>query len=215
MRTRAAVVRLAVLLFILAGLAVVVAVFGSDAMGRWLNDAAESSWGPVAFVALYFLLVVLMLPGSLGTLAAGAVFGVWVGFGVAMTGATLGACAAFWIARNVGREGAMALIEGRAEMIDRLLEERGLLAITVLRLLPIVPFNALNYASGLSALKFRDYLIGTIVGMAPGTFVVANVADQADNPMSPGFVAAIATAVIMMVASIFAARKLQSTIGLS
>lgn len=215
MRTRAAIIRLAVFLVVLAGLAVSVAVFGADAMRDWLNGAAESSWGPVAFVALYFLLVVFMLPGSLGTLAAGAVFGLWVGFGVAMVGATLGACAAFWIARSVGREGATALIEGRAETVDRLLEERGLVAITVLRLLPIVPFNALNYASGLSGLKFRDYAIGTVVGMAPGTFVVANVADRADDPMSPGFAAALATAALLVVASIFAARRLQSNIGVS
>ena len=213
MKTRVAIIRLAVLLLVLATLAVSVAVFGVEAMEDWLNSAAESSWGPFAFVALYFLLVVIMLPGSLGTLAAGAVFGVWVGFGVAMAGAALGAFAAFWIARTVGREGALAVIEGRAEAIDQALEDRGLLAVTILRLLPIVPFNALNYAAGLSALKFRDYAIGTVVGMAPGTFVVANVADQADNPMSPGFVAAIATAVAMVVASLFATRRLQSAIG--
>ncbi len=213
MKTRVAIIRLAVLLLVLATLAVSVAVFGVEAMEDWLNSAAESSWGPFAFVALYFLLVVIMLPGSLGTLAAGAVFGVWVGFGVAMAGAALGAFAAFWIARTVGREGALAVIEGRAEAIDQALEDRGLLAVTILRLLPIVPFNALNYAAGLSALKFRDYAIGTVVGMAPGTFVVANVADQADNPMSPGFVAAIATAVAMVVASLFATRRLRSAIG--
>ena len=213
MKTRAAIIRLAVLLLVLATLAATAAVFGVDAMGDWLNGAAESSWGPIAFVALYFLLVVLMLPGSLGTLAAGAVFGVWAGFAVAMAGATLGACAAFWIARTVGREGALAIIEGRAEAIDRILADRGLVAITLLRLLPIVPFNALNYAAGLSGLKFRDYLIGTIVGMAPGTFVIANVADRADNPMSPGFVAAIVTAVLMTAASIFAARRLHSSIN--
>ncbi len=213
MKTRVAIIRLAVLLLVLATLAVSVAVFGVEAMEDWLNGAAESSWGPFAFVALYFLLVVIMLPGSLGTLAAGAVFGVWGGFGVAMAGAALGACAAFWIARTVGREGALAVIEGRAEVIDQALEDRGLLAVTILRLLPIVPFNALNYAAGLSALKFRDYAIGTVVGMAPGTFVVANVADQADNPMSPGFVAAIATAVAMVVASLFATRRLRSAIG--
>ncbi len=212
---RLAVIRLGIFLAVLAAAAVMVALYGADAMGDWLDSAADSAWGPVAFVALYVVLVVLMMPGSLGTVAAGAIFGAWLGFATALTGASIGACLAFVIARRIGREGALALTANRAPAVDRLLEERGLLAVIVLRLLPIVPFNALNYAAGLTGLRFGSYAIGTVIGMIPGTFIVAVLADRADNPMSPAFAAALGTAVVAFLASAVVANRLRARVDLT
>ncbi len=197
----------------LALAAIAVAVFGVDSMGEWLKEAAESPWGPVGFVLLYVLLVVLLVPGSLGTIAAGAVFGMWVGAAVALVGATIGASIAYAISRRVGREGASVLISGRVKGLDRWLSERGLLAMVVLRLLPVVPFNALNYAAGLSGIRPRHYLVGTVLGMIPGTLVVTAVADQADDPTSAGFATALTTAVVALIASIFAANRIRQLIA--
>ena len=205
----ASVVRLVALLLMLALMALAVAVFGVDSMGEWLQEAAESPWGPVGFVLLYIVLVVLLVPGSLGTIAAGAVFGMWVGAALALGGATIGASIAFAISRRIGRDGAAALISGRVEGVDRWLSERGFFAMVVLRLLPVVPFNALNYAAGLSGIRPRHYLVGTALGMIPGTLVVTAVADQADDPTSAGFVTALTTAVVALIASIFAANRLR------
>jgi len=211
---RLAIIRLALFLALLAVIAIAVAVFGVDSMSGWLESAAESPWGPATFVGLYVVFVVVMMPGSLGTVAAGVIFGAWLGFLTALIGATIGACLAFVIARNVGREGAMAVMAERSASIDRLLEERGLLAIVVLRLLPIVPFNALNYAAGLTGLRFSVYAVGTLLGMIPGTFVVALAADRADDPMSPAFAAALATAIFAFVASAAVANRLRAKVDL-
>lgn len=209
----ASVIRLVILLVLLALVALAVAIFGLDSMGKWLQEAAESPWGLVGFVLLYIVLVVLLVPGSLGTIAAGAVFGMWLGAAVALVGATIGASLAFAISRRVGREGASALISGRVKGLDRWLSERGLLAMVVLRLLPVVPFNALNYAAGLSGIRSRHYFVGTAIGMIPGTLVVTAVADQADDPMSAGFATALTTAVVALIASIFAANRIRQLIA--
>lgn len=209
----ASIVRLVVLLVVLALVALAVAVFGLENMGEWLRQAAESPWGPVGFVLVYIVLVVLLVPGSLGTIAAGAVFGMWVGAAVALVGATIGASIAFAISRRIGREGASALSSGRVAGLDRWLSERGLFAMVVLRLLPVVPFNALNYAAGLSGIRSRDYLVGTAFGMIPGTLVVTAVADQADDPTSAGFATALTTAVVALLASIIAANRVRQLIA--
>ncbi len=213
MNSRLAIIRLAVQLTLLASLAVALVLFGTDTTMEWLKSAADSPWGPVAFVFVYVVLIVLMLPGSIGTVAAGAVFGMWTGFATALTGATIGACLAFAVSRAIGRAGAVALFGNGVESADRLIEERGLLAITVLRLLPIVPFNALNYAAGLSSLSFGRYLLGTAVGMIPGTFIVASLASRAEDPSSPGFAASLVSAALALIGSLYVAHRLRAVMG--
>ncbi len=205
-------IRLVVLLLVLSWMAVATATFGLDRMGSWLQTAAESRWGPAAFIALYVVLVVLLFPGSLGTAAAGAVFGMWVGGAAALVGATIGALLAFVIARRVGRPGAESLLGGPLRGVDIWLTEKGFVAILILRLLPVVPFNGLNYAAGLSGLRLSHYVSGTFLGMIPGVVVVAMVADQADDPTSLGFAAAIGTALVGFVLSGVAARRVGNQI---
>jgi uncharacterized membrane protein YdjX (TVP38/TMEM64 family) len=186
-----------------------VALFGVDNTMAWLESAADSSWGPVVFVVVYAILIVLMLPGSIGTVVAGAVFGAWTGFAAALTGASIGASLAFLTARAFGRDGVVVLLGEKAEAADRLIDERGLIGIVVLRLLPIVPFNALNYGAGLSNLGFLRYVVGTVVGMIPGTLIVASLASRADDPSSPGFTASLVSAVVALVASVYVANRLR------
>lgn len=198
---------------ILAVAAAVVTLFGVDDTAAWLEGVTDSRWGPVVFVVVYAALIVAMLPGSIGTVVAGAVFGMWIGFAAALTGATIGASLAFATARVCGRDGAVVLLGEKAELADRLIDERGLLGIVVLRLLPIVPFNALNYAAGLSNLGFVRYLFGTVVGMVPGTFIVASLASRAEDPSSPGFAASLMSAVMVLLASVFVANRLRRNYG--
>ncbi|MFW2381884.1 MAG: TVP38/TMEM64 family protein [Acidimicrobiales bacterium] len=205
-----AILRLSTLLVVLALTALGVGLIGVDSALEWLTSVADSPWGPVAFISAYVVLIVLMLPGSIGTVAAGAVFGTWLGFFTALAGATIGACLAFGVARAVGRDGAVAVLGSKARAADRLIEDHGFVGIIVLRLLPIVPFNALNYAAGLSNLSFGRYAAGTAIGMIPGTFIVASLASGADNPSSPGFAASVASAVLALVASVYAAKRLRA-----
>jgi len=129
-------------------------------------------WGPVAFIALYVLGSIAFVPGALLTLAAGAVFGLWRGALIVFTGAVLGSSAAFAIARTVGRNRVAAWLarDERMAAVGRAVAGKGFTVVVLLRLSPVFPYNLLNYALGLSGIRYRDFLMGSI-GMLPGTFL--------------------------------------------
>src|SRR2546425_1694120 len=129
-------------------------------------------WGPVAFIALYVLGSIAFVPGALLTLAAGAVFGLWRGALIVFTGAVLGSSAAFAIARTVGRNRVAAWLarDERMAAVGRAVAGKGFTVVLLLRLSPVFPYNLLNYALGLSGIRYRDFLMGSI-GMLPGTFL--------------------------------------------
>ncbi|MFP6655838.1 MAG: TVP38/TMEM64 family protein [Myxococcota bacterium] len=128
--------------------------------------------GPVAFIAAYAVAVVAFIPGSLLTLAAGAIFGLVEGAAYVFVAAVLGSTLAFLLARH----GARSMIErrlvgdGRFAAIDRAVGEQGRKIVFLLRLSPVFPFTLLNYALGLTRVKLTDYLLASI-GMLPGTLL--------------------------------------------
>lgn len=142
----------------------------------WLLSALEwirglGPWGPVAFCALYVLACVLLLPGSVLTLGAGAVFGLAKGVVVVSISATLGATAAFLVGRYVARGWVERTIaaEPRFQAIDAAVAREGWKIVGLLRLSPVVPFNLLNYAFGVTRVRLRDYVVASWAGMLPGT----------------------------------------------
>lgn len=130
-------------------------------------------WAAVAFVGLYAGATVAWVPGSLLTLAAGAIFGLVEGTLYTLAGATVGAALAFLVARYVARSWVEARLGGHRKLqaIDEALAREGAKVVFLVRLSPVFPFNALNYALGLTRVRFRDYVVASAVGMIPGTFL--------------------------------------------
>jgi uncharacterized membrane protein YdjX (TVP38/TMEM64 family) len=129
-------------------------------------------WGPVVFIAAYALACVAFVPASLLTLGAGALFGVVKGTIFVLIGATLGALGAFLIARYVARDWVAQRVQkdARFAAIDRAIAEQGRKVVFLLRLSPVIPFNVLNYALGLTKVRVMDYFVASI-GMLPGTLL--------------------------------------------
>ncbi|MBI4964289.1 MAG: TVP38/TMEM64 family protein [Desulfomonile tiedjei] len=127
-------------------------------------------WGPVVVAAFYVIATVFFLPGSVLTLGAGFLFGLPVGFLCAWTGATLGACAAFLVGRNLARDWVARKVEGNPKFaaIDEAVGREGFKIVFLLRLSPVFPFNLLNYSLGLTKVSFRNYAIASVIGMVPG-----------------------------------------------
>ncbi len=127
---------------------------------------------PVVFVAGYVVATIAFVPGSILTLAAGAIFGLVRGTIYVFIGATLGATAAFLVARYVARPIVERRLAGneRFKRIDRVIEKEGGKMVVLMRLSPLLPFNALNYALGISKVGFLPYVLGSI-GMIPGTLL--------------------------------------------
>lgn len=134
----------------------------------WVDGLGPA--GPLVFVLGYALAVVAFVPGSVLTLAAGAIFGLAEGTLWVFLAAVLGSAAAFLVARHVARGRVEDRIAGDARFaaIDRAIGREGRKIVFLLRLSPVFPFNLLNYALGLTKVRFVDYLVASL-GMLPGT----------------------------------------------
>jgi len=129
-------------------------------------------WGPLVFVLGYAAAVVAFVPGSVLTLAAGAIFGLTKGVVYVFIAAVLGSCAAFLVSRHLARRAIERRIAGnpRFAAVDRAVAVEGRKIVFLLRLSPVFPFTLLNYFLGLTRVRFVDYLLAS-VGMIPGTLL--------------------------------------------
>jgi uncharacterized membrane protein YdjX (TVP38/TMEM64 family) len=181
--------------------------------------------GVVAFILGYAVATVAFVPGSLLTLAAGALFGLVGGTAVAFVAATLGASAAFLVSRYLARHAVERRLAGndRVAAIDRAVAAQGRRIVLLLRLSPLVPFNLLNYALGLTRVRFADYLVAS-VGMLPGTLLyvyygkvigeVALLAGGGPAPKGPGYytllgIGLLATVAVTVLVTRIARRALR------
>lgn len=129
------------------------------------------------FILAYAAATAVALPGSLLTIAGGAIFGFGLGAIANWSGAMLGATLAFLLARTLGLDAARRLLGTKADRIEALADAHGFMTVLRLRLIPIVPFNVLNFGAGLAGVPFRDYFLGTALGLIPGTLVYTYFAD--------------------------------------
>jgi len=181
---------------------------------EWVDE--QGAWGPAVFIVGYAVLTVAFVSGALLTLTAGAIFGIVEGTLYVFVAATLGASIAFLVARYLARSAVEARIRGdkRFTAIDRAIGAEGRKIVFLLRLVPFLPFILLNYALGLTRVRFIDYLVAS-AGMLPATVVyvyygkllgeVAAIAGGVQVERGPadyamlaaGLVAAIAVSIIV------------------
>lgn len=192
-------------------------------LARWVEGLGY--WGPAVYLVIYAVATVAFVPGSILTLAAGAIFGLVKGGITVFIGATLGSWAAFLISRYLARGAVERRIKGSPKFaaIDRAIEARGFFIVLLLRLSPVFPFNALNYGLGLTRVRFRDYAAASI-GMLPGTVLytyygvaagtLATLASEEKVQKGPGSyillgVGLVATIVVTVVITRAARRALK------
>lgn len=168
---------------------------GIDTALKWIEANAVA--GMFVFMLIYFVATVLFIPGSILTLGAGFVFANAFGLGVGLligilsvfVGASAGAIVAFLLGRYLLRDWVKGLANKYAvfEALDIALEEKGLRIMTLLRLSPIIPFNAVNYIAGVTSISFVNYCIA-LFAILPGTtlyvFLGASAGSLADSASS-------------------------------
>ncbi|NIR43808.1 MAG: TVP38/TMEM64 family protein [Gemmatimonadetes bacterium] len=148
-----------------------------EVIAEFFRGLGSPWWSPLVFIPLYAISVALGMPGTIPTLAGGAIYGVARGMLYNTIAANLGALAAFLVARYLGRDFVARILKGKAAALDEKIGDHGLGTILYLRLIPLVPFNALNFGAGLSRISLRDYVLGSLIGMLPGTLVYTYFAD--------------------------------------
>ena len=193
----------------LLALGIVVALlFAGRRLGALVPEFAQyieglGAVGPLVFILGYAVATVAFIPGSLLTLAAGAIFGLVKGVAIVFVGATIGSILAFLLSRYVARRAIEQRIAGNSTFaaVDRAIAAQGRRIVLLLRLSPAFPFSLLNYALGLSRISFVDYVLAS-VGMLPGTVLyvyygklagdVAALAGGASTPRDTGYYVVLA-----------------------
>ena len=148
---------------------------------EWIGSLGPLA--PIAFIVAYIAACVLLLPGSLLTIAGGALFGVVWGSVYVAIGATLGATAAFLVGRYAAREWVARKLAGnvRFKAIDAAVGREGWKIVGLTRLSPAFPFNLLNYAYGLTQVRLRDYVLATAIGILPATVMYVYIGSLAGS----------------------------------
>ena len=191
-------IRLALLVAVVLALSIGLLIAGAPSGSEVRHTVREAGWlGPAAFVSIYVAWTVVLLPGVVPTLAGGALFGVLAGSLLSLTGAVIGATLAFMIARHVGRGPIKELGGARGERLERWLARHGFVALVYARLVPIVPFNILNYAAGLAGMSTRSYVLATALGIIPGTVAYTVLGSSATHPGSVPFVVSLAAVALL------------------
>lgn len=135
--------------------------------------AALGIWAPLAFMAAYALAAVAFMPGLIFTIAGGALFGPWLGTLYSLIGASAGAVLAFIGARYVAADWVTSISGQRLERLQHGIDREGWRFVAFVRLVPVFPFNLLNYALGLTHIGLMPYALATFVCMAPGALAYA------------------------------------------
>ena len=194
---------------------------------QWVNGLGV--WGPIVFILGYAVAAVAFVPGSLLTLAAGAIFGLAQGVVYVFIAAVLGSSAAFLVSRYLARRAIERRLANnpRFAAIDRAVGAQGRKIVFLLRLSPVFPFNLLNYGLGLTKVSFGDYVAAS-VGMLPGTLLyvyygklagdVAALAGGAAPEKGAGYYAVlilglVATVVVTTLVTRTARRALKEATG--
>ena len=171
-------------------------------------------WGPLVFLLIYIVAVVAALPGAAITIAAGALFGSVLGVILVNIGATIGASLAFLIARYFAREGVVNLLANneKFQKLDQLTGEHGDIMVALTRLVPIFPFNLLNYGFGLTDVPFWTYVFYTWLCTLPGTILYVVGADAVSKALMQGripwpLVGAFLVALVFLTLLVRSARR--------
>lgn len=145
--------------------------FAPEAIESWVGQLGF--WGLLGFVGIYCLTPALFLSGSVLTLAGGALFGPVTGAFLSLTGATVGATVAFLIARYLTADWVERRVSGRLQEVREGVEREGWRFVAFVRLVPVFPFNLLNYAFGLTRLSVQTFSVTSFFTMAPGALAYA------------------------------------------
>ncbi|MAF35533.1 TVP38/TMEM64 family protein [archaeon] len=140
------------------------------------NVESFGVFAPIVFILLYIVATVFFLPGTPLSIASGVLFGPIFGTIYVVVGATVGASIAFFVARYFGEGFVDSFLKDKFKTLheyDHKLEKNGFVVVLLLRFIPLFPFNGLNFAFGLTEVRFKHFFLATLFGIIPGTFVYA------------------------------------------
>ena len=188
---------------------------GSQVTPQQLQDAISrfGKWAAIAYIGLFTLLPAFFFPVAVLALAGGLLFGLFWGSIYTFAGAVLNCSVMFFLARYVGRKKAEQLIQKKLSplwqsRLQSLNSSGGFALLVILRLIPAVPYNLINYAFGLTSMSYGTYILGSAIGIIPGTLAFINIGDKALDATSPDFWIAIGLLGLLLAVTALLGKKL-------
>ena len=144
-----------------------------ETIDAWIRQISASRFTPLILLGVYLVAGLIAFPLTVLVTATVLIFGPLMGFIYGLGGSLASAALTFWVGHLIGRDWLRRLAGSRIDRLNRWLANRGVLTMATVRLIPIAPFTVVNLVAGASHITFRDYLLGTIIGMAPGIALMA------------------------------------------
>ncbi|WP_346931159.1 TVP38/TMEM64 family protein [Clostridium sp.] len=171
---------------------------------------------PFIYILCFTILPIAFFPVPILALAAGLLFGFLPGTIYTLIGAVLNSAIMFLMAKVLAKDAVTNLLQRKlpenwSSFLFDLDEKRGFGIIFILRLIPAMPYNLINYGAGLTSIKFSSYMLATILGILPGTLVFLNIGNQALNIHNPAFIVSIILLMLLTVFSLILGRKIGKT----
>ena len=175
---------------------------------------------PVIIVALYVIGGLVVFPVTAMVAITAVLFPPWTAFALSVIGGMMSASVVYWIGRALGRDFVRKLAGRRINQLSRGLARQGLLTVTIIRFIPVAPFSIVNLVAGASHIGFRDYFIGTLIGMTPGFIAITLFTESLlsflfePDPLNITILAGVTLAVVVLLVWIKrrAARKMEQTV---
>ncbi len=210
-----------IILFALFGITVIILLNYFDVIDR-IDVKALSKYvkslgflGEVLYVAAYTIRPFFFFPATAMTLFGGYTFGAVKGTMLDVIGAGSGAVLAFFLSRYLGRRKLERWVKGKKiEKFDQSIKRNGFLVVLYLRLIPLFPFDSLNYSLGLSSVRRRDYIFATYLGIIPGSFVLNFLGSSFKEMGNRLWIAAVLYGLLIVIPIILKKRKKTSDISM-
>ena len=154
--------------------------------------------GPIIYIIMFSLVPLTLFPDSILAISSGLIFGLVNGYIYTAIGALIGGTISFYISRKLGKK----LTKEKLDKVENMINERGFFIVLMLRLIPLFPFDVISYGSGLTSIRYKDFILATFFGTIPGIFVFVNIGAQSVNIGSKSFYLSIAALILLLVVSI-------------
>jgi uncharacterized membrane protein YdjX (TVP38/TMEM64 family) len=169
-----------------------------------------SSFGklaPLVYIVMFALVPLTLFPDSILAIGGGLIFGLWKGYVYTLIGALIGSSLSFYISRKLGRNFVKKLTKEKLDNVESMINSKGFFVVLILRLIPLFPFDIISYGAGLTSIKYRDFLLATIIGTIPGILVFTNIGAQSVNIGSNSFYVSIMALIVLVLLSILLKNK--------
>lgn len=171
---------------------------------------------PFIYILCFTMLPIAFFPVPILALAAGLLFGFLPGTIYTLIGAVLNSAIMFLMAKVLAKDAVTNLLQRKlpenwSSFLFNLDEKKGFGIIFILRLIPAMPYNLINYGAGLTSIKFSSYMLATILGILPGTLVFLNIGNQALNIHNPAFMVSIILLILLTIFSLILGKRIGKT----